>query len=125
MRDESAPAQTPDRSISASIERLVESGRQAVASELEWARLKGGLIALSLRNVVLLATFAVVFLLAGLTTFFIGTILMLSPFLGPVLATFAVALSALLIAFVLALLARRAARNIVGSSARTNGSAQP
>lgn len=96
-----------DGSIKASFTRLVASGREAAQAELEWAKLKGGLIAATVRTGVILAGMALFGLMSALVLALVAAVVALAKLVGLIYACLIIAALALFAGLILGLLARR------------------
>jgi hypothetical protein len=101
-------------SIGESVSRLVDAGRDLVAAELDWAKLRGRTAGLCLRDAALLGLTAIILALATLTALLVGLIMILTPALGAALAVLIVTGTALALAGLLGWLAARRARAMFG-----------
>lgn len=99
----------PGLSIRESFARLVDSGRDLVSAEIEWARLRGQVAATCLRDAALLGVTACLLALAAMVALLVGLILILQPLLGSGWAVVAVVGAALAVAGLLGWLAARRA----------------
>lgn len=107
--DQAAPPVPPPHSIRESFTRLVDSGRDLVSAELEWAKLRGQAAAACLRDAAILGVAALVLALGAVGALLVGLVLILQPLIGTALAVLAVVAGALLIAGLLGWLAARRA----------------
>ncbi|MBN8830338.1 MAG: phage holin family protein [Sphingomonadales bacterium] len=107
LEEKAAPPPPDDGSVRASITRLVASGRELAEAELAWAKLKAAVIADGLRRWLILATLAMIFLVMGVVILIASAIIALAPAIGLLLASLIVAGSAILLAAIFALRARR------------------
>lgn len=103
--DETSPQD--DGSIRASVTRLIAAGKELAKAELAWAKAKGAVVADGLRKGLMLAAFALIFLIMGVTLLIVSAIIALIPLVGLLAATLIVAGLSLLVALVCALAARR------------------
>lgn len=108
-QDEQAKAAPPpdDGSVRASVARLVASGKELAEAELEWAKVKGAVLADGLRKWLVMAALALVFLVMGVTILIVSAIIALAPLVGLLAASLIVAGVSIGAAIVCALVARR------------------
>ena len=108
-QDEQAKAAPPpdDSSVRASFARLVSSGKELAEAELEWAKVKGAVLADGLRKWLVMAALALIFLVMGVTILIVSAIIALAPLVGWLAASLIVAGISILAAIICALVARR------------------
>jgi len=108
-QDEQAKATPPpdDSSVRASFARLVASGKELAEAELEWAKVKGAVLADGLRKWLVMAALALIFLVMGVTILIVSAIIALAPLVGWLAASLIVAGISILAAIICALVARR------------------
>jgi len=108
-QDEQAKTAPPadDGSVRASIARLVASGRELAEAELEWAKVKGAVLADGLRKWLVMAALALIFLMMGVTILIVSAIIALAPLVGWLAASLIVAGISIIAAIICALAARR------------------
>jgi len=108
-QDEQAKAAPPpdDSSVRASFARLVSSGKELAEAELEWAKVKGAVLADGLRKWLVMAALALIFLVMGVTILIVSAIIALAPLVGWLAASLIVAGISILAAIICALAARR------------------
>lgn len=108
-QDEQAKAAPPpdDSSVRASVARLVASGKELAEAELEWAKVKGAMLADGLRKWLVMAALALVFLVMGVTILIVSAIIALAPLVGLLEASLIVAGISIVAAIICALVARR------------------
>lgn len=108
------PLPVDDGSIRASVERLVASSRELATAELDWARLKAGVIAVRLRNGLVLGLLAATFLILAVIVLVAAAVIALAPILGWLGASLVVGGAAIIVAILFALAARRALAGLLG-----------
>ena len=96
-----------DGSIRASVARLVASGKELAEAELGWVKLKAAVIAEGLRRWLVFAALALIFLVMGVVILIGSAIIALAPYVGWLGASLIVAGTAIALAILFALLARR------------------
>lgn len=78
-----AEQQAPDDdSIPANFARLIASGRELAAAELDWAKAKAMIVAAVLRRSLVLAVLALVLLLFGIAVLVAAAVIALAPYVG-------------------------------------------
>lgn len=113
---------SPDReaqeeSLGALLSRLAQDGRAYAEAEIDRQKVRAGIVSAGVRDIAILLLVALILLFGALVALMVGLVLALSPMLGPLGATGAVVGGALMIAVILALLARRRVKKIFGKGA--------
>jgi uncharacterized membrane protein YqjE len=97
----------PEGSIKATVQRLIESGKEVVHTELAWARLKGLSAVAIMWRVLVFAGLGLACLIVGVALLLVSMIVALAPVIGLFLAVLSIALLALIAAFLFGFKARR------------------
>ncbi|AUW60335.1 hypothetical protein C1T17_14535 [Sphingobium sp. SCG-1] len=106
LADDTWVNRVENESIGEAFSRLVGSGKEYAHAELNKQKLRAGIVAASATYIAILLVGALVIALAAVGALLVGLIITLSPALTPGGATAAVVVAALVIAGLLALLAK-------------------